>query len=101
VNEKQKERWGRVRTKGRARYIISNVIAAAFSGVVAFALLWMSMYAWRGGPASRSAGGPWSVIAIAAGLAVAGYFQASRQWRRSEREYVASADAKADRAAIT
>ena len=97
MNEKQKQRWDRVRAKGRVRYLISNVVAAALSVAVAYALWWLSVYVWLGGSAPRPAREPWVVIAIAAGSAVAGYFQASRQWRRNEREYSASAEVRAER----
>ena len=100
MNEKQKERWGRVRAKGRMRYLLSNIIAAALSVVAAFALWWLSVYAWRGGPAPDFIGEPWSVIAITVGVATAGYFQASSQWRRNEREYLASAEGNGDRPAV-
>jgi hypothetical protein len=101
MNEKQKERWSQVRAKGRVRYILGNVIASVLCVAVGQLLWWLSEYAWRGESTPPFIKEPGTLLALAVGFAVAGYLQASRGWRRNEREYFSSAEAKADRAAIT
>jgi hypothetical protein len=101
VNEKQKERWGRVRAKGRARYILSNIIASVLCVMIGHALWWLTEYVWRGESTPPFIREPGTLLALAVGFAIAGYLQSSRGWRRNEREYAALSEADESGSLVT
>lgn len=93
MDEKQKERWARLRAKGARRFILRGVFAAALCVAAGQVIWWLLMSAWRGESVPYFVREPGSSVAMAVGFIVAGYLQASREWRRNEKEFLASAGA--------
>ncbi len=97
MDEKQKERWARLRAKGVRRFILRGVIAAGLCVAAGQIIWWLVTFAWRGETIPYFVREPSSSVAMAAGFLIAGYLQASREWRKSEREFLAPAGADSGR----
>ena len=91
MDERQKERWDRLRAKGAKRFLLRGVSAAALCVVAGQGVWWLLLCAWRGESVPYFVREPGSSAAMAGGFLIAGYLQASREWRKNEREFLASA----------
>jgi hypothetical protein len=101
MDEEQKERWAEVRAKGAGRFMLRGIMAAALCVVAGHVIWWLVTLAWRGEPIPYFVREPGPSVAMAVGFLIAGYLQASREWRTSEREYFASAETNGNEATGT
>jgi hypothetical protein len=90
-----------VRPKGERRFLLHGVIAGALCAVAGHALWWLTALAWRGDSTPYFIREPGASIAGVVAMSFVGYLQASRDWKRNEREYVALAEAVDDDSAVT
>jgi hypothetical protein len=101
LNEQHKERWAKLRAKGAKRFMLRGVTAAVLCVAAGQVIWWALMFAWRGESVPYFVREPGSSVAMAVGFLSAGYLQASREWRKNEREFLATAGADADRPAVS
>ena len=87
MNQKQKDRWAKLRGKGAGRFITRNVVVFALSAVAGHILWGLLTLIWREDATPRFVRDPGSVIASVVAVAVASYFYSGWEWRKNEREY--------------
>jgi hypothetical protein len=88
MNQKQKERWTKLRVKGAGRFIFHGVAVSALCAVAGHIVWWLLTLLWRDDSTPHFVRDPGSAIALTIGFAVAGYLQSAREWRKNEREYL-------------
>jgi hypothetical protein len=100
VNQKQKARWVKLRVKGESHFIFRVVAVSALCAVAGQIVWWLLMLIWRGDSTPHFVREPGSALAMIVGFAVAGYLQSGREWKKSEREYVAQVESEGNNHAV-
>jgi hypothetical protein len=92
VNQKQRDRWAKLRVKGEGRFVLRRVLVFTLSAVAGHILWGLLALLWRDDATPRFVRDPGSVIASVVAVAVASYFYSAWEWRKSEREFYPAGD---------
>jgi hypothetical protein len=96
MNQKQKDRWVKLRAKGAANYTFRGIVGFALCAVAGQIVWWLLTLLWKNDTTPHFLKEPGSAIASIVGFAIAGYLQATWEWRKNEREYLAMVESERD-----
>ncbi len=100
MNQKQKDHWAKLRAKGMRHFIFRGIVISALCAVAGHIVWWMLMLIWRGESTPHFIREPGSAIAMVVGFGFAGYLQSTREWSKTEREYLARVEAEKNDGAV-
>lgn len=95
MNQKQKERWAKLRAKGARHYVlVQGIGVSALCAIMGHVVWWVLMLIWRGESTPYFIREPGATIAMVIGFTFFGYLQSTREWSKNEREYLAIAESE-------
>src|SRR3954464_13547702 len=87
MNEKYRERWRKIRAKGKARFLIRGIIIYMLCSIFGTAIWRLGRIYFSGKPYEFLFESLDTAIVAAISFGIVGYWQSSREWRQSEKEY--------------
>lgn len=91
MNQKQEERWQRIRAKGKQRFIFTRTVVWGSIPIVS-AILWRTIKFVYSGQSDFQSMDYGEIIFKACAFMIWGYFQAKHEWNSQEKRYKSSSE---------